>query len=474
MKAKWSNPLKLAQIIGSSKHIGKHFILMVKNIALSSLIATMLLAAVLAVGAQENAFTRTFVDTIFSEDGKRFLTQDENSRYEVWNADGTLIKRFTDFETDVATISRYVRPLGIEYPEPTVNHKYTRINNDRDTIYTLTVNGVKVFEHTFTNRNCGIFAYYLPAKKIGTLLCLGGEAWSTNQFQYLIKPDLPPRELDYKGANLTYGMIAPDGKTIVDVYLMAAYNIETDKPLWSRTGGARVIPNIGVFQILDSDWSLTFSPDNKFVGVGTQGFGLVVDLASGETIVHEKKRSLNKSYRWLPNMKSFLDSGGNFHRRPESQRRDYSTWKNEYGLPYDQFRNFVRNAVIGVGEKYDKCVLEQSQILSGEKFATGANPNVWTAPRYENWTTYIIVTAGNKNFLGMKVDIGDVNKIIPPQPISAARWKAIIGLDFKPFTPHPEVQFAAWNISTNRPIFTVTPVTSDGSPTALFQYKCPY
>ena len=446
---------------------------MLKNTVFNSSI--LLLAAVLAVGAQDNAFTRTFVDTVFSEDGKKFLTQDENKRYEVWNADGTLIKRFADFETDVATITKYLRPLGIEYPEATVNHKYTHVNNDRDTIYTITVNGVKVFEHTLTDRNCGIFAYYLPAKKIGTLLCLGSgeEAWSMKNYQYLVKPNLPPLKVDYQGANLDYGMIAPDGKTVVDMALRAAYDAETGKVLWSRIGSARVVPNKGTFQILDSDWSVTFSPDSKFVSVGGERSGYVVDLATGETIVEKKiDRPLNKSHRWVPGTKSFLDSGGNIHRRPESARRDYSTWKDEFGLPYDQFRNFVRNAVIGIEEKYDKCVLEQSQILPGEKFATIANSNVWTAPRYENWTTYIIVAAGNKNFQGMKVDIGDVSKIIPPGPMSAARWKAVIGIDSKPFKPHPEVQFAAWNISTNRPIFTVTPVTSDGSPTALFHYKC--
>lgn len=85
----------------------------IKKILVASIVAS---CCCLNLQAQDNAFAKSFVETYLSSDGKTFLTEDEKSQYELWNADGSLRRRFADYEADVATISGAVRPLGIEYP----------------------------------------------------------------------------------------------------------------------------------------------------------------------------------------------------------------------------------------------------------------------------------------------------------------------------------------------------------------------
>ena len=422
---------------------------------------------------QETAFTKTFVDTIFSTDGKTFLTQDAVSQYEVWKADGSLIKRFTDLEADAATISAFVRPLGIEYPAPIVVHKYLRIY-EKDTLYILKVNGETVFKHEFKDRDCGTYAYYLPAKKVGVVTCIGnGNSWNLH-YDYLIRPGQLPKPIDLKSANVTYGVISPDGKTIADTSLQGAYNIDSEKALWSRSGPARVLgfldPSSSGWMFGDSGY--TFSADSKYFGVGDNRDAVAIDLATGES-VNKKKGEIKRSYRWLPDMKGLVQSGGNIGRRRDSQRPNFSTWKDEFGMPYEITKNFVRNAVIGINEKFDPCTLEQSQIVPGSKYTPKMEPYNWFAPVYDNRTLYIIVAMGNKNFQGIEASFGGTVKTIAPNPKAAQQWNKVIVPNFKDYTPHPDVQFAVWTLATDT-FFQVKLPTSDGSPTALFQYKCPY
>ena len=422
---------------------------------------------------QETAFAKTFVDTIFSTDGKTFLTQDVDSRYEVWKADGSLIKRFKDIEADAATISAFVRPLGIEYPAPIVVHKYLRIY-EKDTLYTLKVTGETVFTHRFIDRDCRIYAYYLPAKKVGLVQCIGNGNTSNLQYDYLIRPGQLPKPIDLASANVTYGVISPDGKTIADTRLQGAYNIDSDKALWSRGGPARVLnfldPSSSGFMFGDSGY--TFSPDSKFFGSGDNRDAVAIDLSTGES-VNKKKGEIKRSYRWLPDMKNTVESGGNFGRRRDSQRPNFITWKDEFGMPFEITKNFVRNAVIGVNEKFDKCTLEQSQIVPGSKYTPKMEPYKWDAPGYDNRTLFVIVAMGNRNFQGIEASFGRTGKTIEPSPQAAQKWNTIIVPNFKAYTPHPDVQFAVFTLATDT-FFQLKLLNSDGSPTALFQYKCPY